>query len=163
VRNQDDQFQVLGWDNYTPDQQEIKRDLMAWMRCVRSIPNDGPTLKRCWKLVPLFFFEKSQTKAQVTAYRNLVKPDQSLYHRSIVVEDGMKGWREPDGRWRLQWVEGVYELPRTGGLGKLIEKRQQAAILLVTRQKPTKKTQIEIDGEPANPLGLYITQLGWSD
>jgi len=76
----------------------------------------------------------------------------------------LKAWMEPDGRWHMSWQEEVYELPRTGGLGKLVSPASlHTAILLVTRQMPTKKSQVELDGEPINPLGIYVTQLGWSD
>lgn len=159
--NAEGQLSVMGWDAYEPSVEELKADLLMWMRCVRGIPLDRPVLERCWRLVPLFLLDGTPAKAQVKAWFDQVKPDQALFHKSIDIRH-MKAFTHPDGRWQVSWQQDVYELPRSGGLGKLVMSSAEEAILIVTRRQPTTRAHIELDGEPVNPRGLYITHLSWN-
>jgi type IV secretory pathway TrbF-like protein len=158
--NSDGQFQVLNWDAYDPTLEEIKGWLILWIRCVRGVPTDRGVLERCWQIVPLYLLERTQARSTVAAYFAEMKPGKTLFERSIEVRD-VKPVREPDGRWRVTWKEDVYALPKGGGLGKWERSTDEMAILILTRQQPKKKAEIELNGENVNPLGLRITHLAW--
>jgi type IV secretory pathway TrbF-like protein len=159
--NHEGQLQIAEWDAYHPAPQEIERDLLQWMRCVRGIPNDRGVLERCWQMVPRFLLERTQAWQTVAEYFAQVAPDKALWQKHVDLKE-LRALQEPDGRWRVTFTEEIYDLPQGGGLGRLLETRQVTAIAIVIRRKPTKKAQIAVEGEVVNPRGLYITHLAWS-
>jgi type IV secretory pathway TrbF-like protein len=158
--NQDAQLQVLNWDQYIPEDEEVKADLLVWVRCWRGIPTSREVLERCWQRVPMFLMKNTHAYGMVAKYFAQVSPDGQLWNKGVEVRE-MEGFKEPDGRWRVTWVEDIYALQR-GGPGRLESSTRHTAILIVERRKPTTRAQIALDGEPVNPRGIYITAMTWS-
>lgn len=159
--NQEGQLQIVGWDAYEPSEAEVKADLMYWMRCVRGIPMDQEVLKRCWAHVPMFLLARTQAYTVIDAYFKQYQPGKALWEKAIDVEE-MVAFPHPDGRWQVEWTEKVYTLVRSGGAGRLESTKRYASILLIQRHQPTKRTQIELHGEPVNPRGIFVVNLSWS-
>lgn len=163
VKNQFDQFQVVGWDQFKPEQKDIEDDLLEFMRCVRSIPNDRPVLQMCNARIALFLAKGSQAHAAVVDYRKRLKPNEVLYRRTVTLHK-LKAWPDPDGRWRLTWEEEVRSLPRGGGPSRQEQPpKPGGAFLVVTRVKPKDPKAFEYQGQALNPLGLLVTHLGWQE
>lgn len=163
VKNQFGQFQVMGWDQFNPEQKDIEDDLLEFIRCVRDIPNDKLVLQRCNARIALFLAKGSQAHGAVLAYRKRIKPNENLYRRTITLHN-LKAWPDPDGRWRLTWEEEVRALPRGGGPSRVEQTAKPGgAYLVVTRVKPKDPKAFEYKGQALNPLGLLVTHLGWQE
>jgi type IV secretory pathway TrbF-like protein len=160
--NAEGQLQILGWDAYQPEAEQIKVELFRWLRCVRGLPTDEAILDYCWQMVPRFLLERTQALAVVKDYYKVLNPKSLLFHKKIEITD-LKGRREPDGRWRLEWTEDVYGFRQKQGIGTKESSERMSAVLTITRQKPTTRKDVELRGEVVNPLGLYLTSLAWGD
>jgi type IV secretory pathway TrbF-like protein len=159
VQNEVGQLHILGWDEYHPEPGVIKRDLEVWLRCARSITTDREAHRLCWRRLPMFIKERSQCATAVQAYVNQRKPDQHLFQKSVLVKE-LQGSREPDGRWRFSWTEETYQLDH-GHTGPLIDTSKWHAVIMTTREHPTKPRQIQDASETVNPLGVLCTHLSW--
>jgi type IV secretory pathway TrbF-like protein len=160
VRNEPGQFRILGWDEFQPEQLDMKAYLELWLRCARAITTDRDTHQRCWQRVSLFVKKHSQCATMIKDYVAQRKPGEQLFHKSVLVEQ-LQGSREPDGRWRFSWVEKTYQLDH-GRSGPLIDTSTWHAIIITTREHPKDPAQIQdVDGQTVNPLGLLCTHLSW--
>lgn len=162
THNMEGQFQVVRWDAYKPEVEEVKTELFRWLRCVRGVPTDAAIVEYCWKMVPLFLLEKTQALVYIKTFYQTLKPKELLFHKKIEVVD-LKGRREPDGRWRLEWTEDVYGFREKQGLGRKESSERLSAVISIKRRKPTSRKEIELAGEIVNPLGIYIDTLGWGN
>ena len=160
--NTEGQLTIVGWDQYQPSDEEMKQDLMRWLRCVRGLPPSQGIVDYCWTIIPMFLRDQSQALQMVSAYWRELNPHALLYRKEIDVRD-LKAWKHPDGRWQLRWIEDVFEIPRHGGVGKRELSTEMNAILVVTRMKPKSRKQTHLKGEPVNPRGVIISALSWGE
>jgi type IV secretion system protein VirB5 len=134
-----------------PDIRMIKSELAAFIEDVRSVSADNIVQKKALERIYAYLPKGSSASTYVQEYINAHNPFTvaQTSTKAVTINSVLQ---LSEKSWQIEWQEIARDLQ-----GNLISNTKWKAALLVEFNPPTKEEAIL-----ANPLGLFITQLSWT-
>ena len=133
----------------TPNQRIIKAALAGFIEDIKSVTTDNTVQKRSLEKAYAFLPKGSSAAVYVQDY--IINNSFSERTKTVAVE--ISTVLPLSGKsWQIEWIEISRNLQ-----GKLLNEKKWRAVVSIEFNTPTNEEAIML-----NPLGLYITQLNWS-
>lgn len=135
--------------DWRPGDAVLARAIERFVVDVRSLASDPIVVRERW--LDAYAMVTVQGRVFLDGYARANDPFAAIGERTVSVQPTTVV-RASDHSFRVDWVEQTFER------GALTETRRWTATVTLKRVKPTTRAALK-----ANPLGLYIDQIDWSE
>ena len=135
--------------DWRPGDAVLARALERFVVDVRSLSSDPVVVRERW--LDAYAMVTAQGRVFLDGYARANDPFAAIGERTVSVQP-TNIVRASDQSFRVDWVEQTFER------GALTTTRRWTATMTLKRVKPTTRTALK-----ANPLGLYVDQIDWSE
>lgn len=135
--------------DWRPGDAVLARAIERFVIDVRSLSSDPVVVRERW--LDAYAMVTDRARAFLDGYARANDPFAAIGQKTVSVQPTTVV-RASEQSFRVDWVEQTFER------GALTQTRRWTALVSLKRVKPTTRAALK-----ANPLGLYIDQIDWSE
>lgn len=135
--------------DWRPGDAVIARAIERFVVDVRSLSSDPVIVRERW--LDAYAMVTGSGRVFLDGYARANDPFAAIGERTVSVQPTTVV-RASDQSFRIDWIEQTFER------GALTATRRWTAVVTLKSVKPTTRTALQ-----ANPLGLYVDQIDWSE